>query len=99
MRSPGIFGDWLVIGPGIPCRGTIHAGLDSVLGHHFHRVVFALHQGNTAPYDPPRKRLTAPMRDYEIIGDVLPQNVRGTIDPEFLWPPSATVQTAAGTNG
>jgi hypothetical protein len=39
------------------------------------------------------------MRDYEIIGDVLPQNVRGTIDPEFLWPPSATAQTAAGTNG
>lgn len=61
-----------------------------------HPVVFALHQDNTAPYDPPRKRLTASMRDYEIIGDVHPDKVRGKVDPEFLWPPSAVAEGKHG---
>jgi len=58
-----------------------------------HPAVYALHQGTTAPYDPPRKRLTASHRDYEIVGDVRPEAVRVKIDPNLLWPPSATGET------
>ena len=55
-----------------------------------HPVVFALHQDTTAPYDSPKKRLTAGNRDYEIVADVKPNAVRVKIDPEALWPPTAT---------
>ena len=55
-----------------------------------HPVVYALHQDTTVPYDTPRKRLTASHRDFEIAADVRPEAVRVKIDPELLWPPSAT---------
>jgi HD-GYP domain-containing protein (c-di-GMP phosphodiesterase class II) len=54
-----------------------------------HPVVYALHQDTTAPYETPRKRLTASQRDFEIIADVKPEDVRVKIDPEVLWPRSA----------
>jgi HD-GYP domain-containing protein (c-di-GMP phosphodiesterase class II) len=54
-----------------------------------HPVVYALHQDTTAPYETPRKRLTASHRDYEITADVKPEAVRVKIDPEALWPPTA----------
>jgi HD-GYP domain-containing protein (c-di-GMP phosphodiesterase class II) len=60
-----------------------------------HPVVFALHADTTAPYDPPRKRLTASHRDYEIVSDVKPEAVRAKVDPEYLWPPSATGEAPA----
>ena len=62
-----------------------------------HPVVFALHADTTAPYDPPRKRLTASQRDYEIASDVRPEAVRAKVDPEYLWPPSATGETSAAS--
>jgi HD-GYP domain-containing protein (c-di-GMP phosphodiesterase class II) len=55
-----------------------------------HPVVYALHQDTTAPYETPRKRMTASHRDFEIVEDVEPGSVRARIDPEALWPPSAT---------
>jgi HD-GYP domain-containing protein (c-di-GMP phosphodiesterase class II) len=55
-----------------------------------HPVVFALHRDSGAPYDSPKKRLTASHRDFEIIADVKPTAVRVKIDPETLWPPTAT---------
>jgi HD-GYP domain-containing protein (c-di-GMP phosphodiesterase class II) len=54
-----------------------------------HPVVYALHQDTTAPYDTPKKRLTASHRDFEIVGDVKSEAVRVKIDPNALWPPSA----------
>ena len=57
-----------------------------------HPVVYALHQDTTAPYESPKKRLTANNRDFEIIADVKPENVRVKIDPETLWPPSAAAE-------
>jgi HD-GYP domain-containing protein (c-di-GMP phosphodiesterase class II) len=60
-----------------------------------HPAVYALHQDTTAPYDPPRKRLTAAHKDYEIIADVRPEAVRSIIDTDMLWPPSATGEPAA----
>jgi HD-GYP domain-containing protein (c-di-GMP phosphodiesterase class II) len=58
-----------------------------------HPVVFALHRDAAAPYETPKKRLTAAHRDFEIIGDVKPTAVRVKIDPETLWPPTATGET------
>ncbi len=55
-----------------------------------HPVVYALHQDTTAPYTTPKKRLTASHRDFDIVGDVKPEAVRVKIDPDELWPPSAT---------
>ncbi|HEX4598298.1 MAG TPA: HD domain-containing phosphohydrolase [Burkholderiaceae bacterium] len=54
-----------------------------------HPVVYALHQDTTAPYETPKKRLTATHRDYEITSDVKPEAVRVKIVPDELWPPSA----------
>lgn len=54
-----------------------------------HPVVYALHQDTTAPYESPKKRLTASNRDYEIVSDVKPEAVRVKIIPDQLWPPSA----------
>ncbi|HEY4039969.1 MAG TPA: HD domain-containing phosphohydrolase [Burkholderiaceae bacterium] len=54
-----------------------------------HPVVYALHQDTTAPYETPKKRLTASHRDYEITSDVKPEAVRVKIVPDQLWPPSA----------
>jgi hypothetical protein len=59
-----------------------------------HPVVYALHQDTTVPYESPRKRMTASHRDFEIASDVKPEAVRVKIDPEVLWPPSATGDTA-----
>jgi HD-GYP domain-containing protein (c-di-GMP phosphodiesterase class II) len=54
-----------------------------------HPVVYALHQDTTAPYESPKKRLTASHRDYEIVSDVKPEAVRVKIVPDQLWPPTA----------
>jgi HD-GYP domain-containing protein (c-di-GMP phosphodiesterase class II) len=54
-----------------------------------HPVVYALHQDTTAPYESPKKRLTASNRDYEIVSDVKPESVRVKIVADELWPPSA----------
>jgi hypothetical protein len=34
-----------------------------------HPVVYALHQDTTAPYESPKKRMTASHRDFEIVAD------------------------------
>jgi HD-GYP domain-containing protein (c-di-GMP phosphodiesterase class II) len=60
-----------------------------------HPVAYALHQGTTAPYETPKKRLTASHRDYEIVADVKPEAVRVKVDPEVLWPPTATGEAAS----
>lgn len=54
-----------------------------------HPVVYSLHQDTTAPYETPKKRLTASHRDYEIVSDVKPEAVRVKVEPDQLWPPSA----------
>jgi HD-GYP domain-containing protein (c-di-GMP phosphodiesterase class II) len=59
-----------------------------------HPVVYALHQDTTAPYETPKKRLTASHRDYEIASDVKPDAVRVKIVTDQLWPPSATGEAA-----
>jgi HD-GYP domain-containing protein (c-di-GMP phosphodiesterase class II) len=55
-----------------------------------HPVVYALHQDTTAPYESPKKRLTSSHRDFDIVADVKPTAVRVKINPDQLWPPSAT---------
>jgi HD-GYP domain-containing protein (c-di-GMP phosphodiesterase class II) len=60
-----------------------------------HPVVYALHQDTTAPYESPKKRLTASHRDFEIASDVKPEAVRVKIEPDQLWPPSAVGEAPA----
>jgi hypothetical protein len=59
-----------------------------------HPVVYALHQDTTTPYETPKKRLTGSHRDHAIVADVKPDAVRVKVDPNVLWPPSATGEAA-----
>lgn len=52
-----------------------------------HPVVYAIAAGNGAPYDPPRKRLTAEQPHYEILHPILRKSALVPVQVEHLWPP------------